>query len=366
MTLPKGISRGVGLGLAALLAAGPVRATDTIGGVAIGMAAAALIRSQAGNIDQMLDALTLRRGGAARHQTVVVPIYSIGRKVCVGAAQVTGPSDALKTVRICYEITGQIDGGKGRFGHIVPASSSNPLDFRRVQGVSVVAVIDASIWGNQGTFPLGGRKDAALLRAGAAVAAAKLAGPTLDPFFKRLAHIPSGIETKFVPILTVGEKSYVGMAQVMGANARGTDAVLQLEEVLGGKFKVRVFVPVDANLGLKRVSDVGVVTLIDMTLATGTTSPADTKKKPVPVVVPPAGSGSGGGSGAPVVGSPAGDWSSYCGWPHCPGTYDCTHPQHHRNVSGRGKGKGKNKDKGRGKHKHKHKHKHHGDDDDDD
>lgn len=269
------------LALAAVLP-GAALAQSTVGGALGALAAAALIRSQAETIDKLLDAGTLRWGGRTRDPTRVVPIFSVGRKTYVGAAQIAGDPGALNRVRAVFEVTGQVEGGKGRFGHLIPSSSSNPLRLDRVHGVALVAVIDASVWGNAGTFPMGGKKDAAVLRAAAAVAASRVVGDDLNRFLNRISGHPPRGTTRVVPVLTVGEKSYVGLAQVIGPSAMQVDAVLQVEEVLGGKFRARVMVPVDAGLGLNRIPDVGVGTLLDMTLATATVSASDRKEDPAP------------------------------------------------------------------------------------
>ncbi len=274
--------------LAAGPAARPVAAEDVVGAVK-GLALAALIRNQADNADKLLDAVTLRHGAAARDATKVVPGYSVGRKAYVGAYQVTGPQAQLDKVHAVFEVTGQVDGGKGRFAHLFPSVTANPLDMKRVDGISMVAAVDSPLWGSVGTFPIGGSEQSRLLRATAAIAAAKLAGPAIDTFLNKLNGHPAGIPTRVVPILTVGEKAYVGLAQVMGRGAGGVDAVLQLEENLGSQLKARILVPVDASLGLRRVPEAGVSTIVDMVLEAGSKSSKEVEdaRKPVVVAAPP-------------------------------------------------------------------------------
>lgn len=267
------------------LALGGLGTAATAGGVGElvkGLAGAALIRSQAGTVDQLLDGVTLRHGHDDRRATRVVPGYSVGRKLYVGAYQVAGTPEAVKKVHAVFEVTGQVDGGKGRFAHLIPSVTGNPLDLKRVHGVSVVAAVESSLWGDVGTYPVGGSKNAAL-RAGLAVAAAKTVGPGVDDFLRKAQATPGTIETRVVPILTFGEKSYVGLAQVTGPRASSTDAVLQLEEDLGRKFKARIFIPVDTRRGFARQAGVGVGTLVDMTLKSGSRSPGpEVAAAPVP------------------------------------------------------------------------------------
>jgi hypothetical protein len=271
-----------------------------------GYAASVLIRSQAGALDGIIDAVTLRHGSLAGDQTRVVPAFSVGRKAYVGAYQVAGPPEQVTKVRAVFEVTGQLEGGKGRFAHLIPSITANPLDIKRVRGVGVVAAVDASVWGAAGTHPVGGNNKSRLLRGAAAVAAAKLVGPEINRFLSRVTGHPSSAPTRVVPILTVGEKGYVGLAQVLGPGAERCDAVLQLEEVAGDRVRVRAMVPVDTGLQLKRLNGVGVGTVVDMVLKSGTTAPkagqpAGAKvpvvpvvvKQPAPVALPPPPSGGG-------------------------------------------------------------------------
>ena len=225
-----------------------------------------LIRSQAGSAYKALEQYSLQKGISYKASTRVVPGFSIGRKTYVGAYQIVGSQSAVKSVKVVFEISGQIKGGEVRFAHLIPSSSANPLEIHRVPGVSVGAAVDSSLWAKIGTYPLGGKKGSEALRGIAAVTAAKLLSEEIDGLLNKVTKHPSRLPSKVVPVLTVGEKSFIGMAQVLGPGSATTDAVLAIEEGLGTRIRARIFVPVDQSLGLKRQKNVGVGTLIEMTL----------------------------------------------------------------------------------------------------
>lgn len=75
--------------------------------------------------------------------------------------------------------------------------------------------------------------------------------------------------TKVVPLLTVGEKGYIGAAQVSGPQelVDKTKAALQFEDsFLGKTFRIKGLIPVDAitTENYRRVEGVGVSAQIDV------------------------------------------------------------------------------------------------------
>lgn len=232
-----------------------------------------LIRAQAGSTFRALDAYSGEKGIRPVAATRVVPGFSLGRKTFVGAYLIVGELEAVRRVKVVFEVTGQVEGGAGGFAHLIPSSDSNPLRISRVNGVGIVASVESTLWDKVGTYPIGGNAESRPLRALAALAAGRLLAPSLNAFLNRVHEHPSDQPARVVPILTVGEKSYVGMAQVLGPGASTTDAVLLIEEDLGFRLKVRFFVPVDGGLELRRQRDVGVGTLINVTLKAGTQLP---------------------------------------------------------------------------------------------
>ena len=84
--------------------------------------------------------------------------------------------------------------------------------------------------------------------------------------------LPVGTTTKVVPILSVGEKGYVGMAQVAGSSSLvgKTKSVVQLETAFADKqYRIKLLMPMDDvnPIGVNRVRGLGVSALLDMALS---------------------------------------------------------------------------------------------------
>lgn len=84
--------------------------------------------------------------------------------------------------------------------------------------------------------------------------------------------VPTNLTTKVVPVVSVGEKAYVGGAQVAGPAAlvNKVKAVWQYEDNFSNnRFRLKVLVPSDSlnPLKISRVSKVGISALIDIALA---------------------------------------------------------------------------------------------------
>lgn len=96
---------------------------------------------------------------------------------------------------------------------------------------------------------------------------------SLDKFINEITlrrNVPINQATKVVPILSIGDKGYVGAAQVMGPKeaVNKVQAVFQIEESLD-RFRIKVLVPSDSLTGLRRVEKVGISALIDVALEGG-------------------------------------------------------------------------------------------------
>lgn len=100
-------------------------------------------------------------------------------------------------------------------------------------------------------------------------------GVQLNDFINKLTFNKGvGIEdqTKVVPIISIGQGSYVGAVQVSGpaAQVAKVKAVAQLEANMSGKtFRIRALVPIESKdivKDLKRVTGVGVTAIVDVRL----------------------------------------------------------------------------------------------------
>jgi len=81
-----------------------------------------------------------------------------------------------------------------------------------------------------------------------------------------------GISTKVVPVLSLGEKGYVGASQVAGSKSLvgKTKAVLQFEKDFNDRqYRVKLMMPINSNnpLNAKRVRGVGITGLLDVALS---------------------------------------------------------------------------------------------------
>lgn len=80
--------------------------------------------------------------------------------------------------------------------------------------------------------------------------------------------MPSSAATKVVPILSIGQGSYVGAAQVSGpkADVAKVKAVGQLETGFGKQFRIKALIPINARgvSNIKRIPGVGVSAIIDV------------------------------------------------------------------------------------------------------
>jgi hypothetical protein len=114
-----------------------------------------------------------------------------------------------------------------------------------------------------------------ILRLGGAVLVADRLGPQIDSALNSVTgqrNLGLEADTKVVPILSVGQGKFVGIVQVAGPKeAIGqTQAVAQLETrlpIIGGS-RAKVLVPINTRsvTNMRRVSGVGVSSVIDMPL----------------------------------------------------------------------------------------------------
>jgi len=84
--------------------------------------------------------------------------------------------------------------------------------------------------------------------------------------------LPPGVATKVVPVISLGEKGYVGAAQVAGAKARvdKTKSVIQFETAFNDKqYRIKLLMPMDSvnPLQMDRVKGMGVSALVDTALS---------------------------------------------------------------------------------------------------
>jgi len=104
-----------------------------------------LVKSLAEPINSFINEVTLNKGVKNMSATKVVPIVSVGSGLYIGAAQVSGPANAVAQTKAVARLEVSFQ-GRARVDILIPIDSENPLErFRRVQGVGVSAIIDLKL-----------------------------------------------------------------------------------------------------------------------------------------------------------------------------------------------------------------------------
>lgn len=242
--------------------------TSILRGAAIGYA----VRQTANPLNSFVNTITFQHKLPAGTATRVVPILSVGEKGYVGAAQVAGPSAEVKRVQAVWQYEQNFSSNEFRLKVLIPSASINPLQFSKVQKVGISAVIDISLdgrWKGQTYSRTVGTSD--VIKSVAVAAAIKAAA---NPINSAINTVTQGLSanTKVVPVISIGDKAYVGGVQVSGpaASVRRVNMTYQYDGVFdGGRYRVRALVPSDSisPLRFKRVAGVGISALIDTSIA---------------------------------------------------------------------------------------------------
>ncbi len=109
-----------------------------VGGVAI------LVDRFAGPLNNFINTLTAKHNADSNYATKVVPIITLGSGGYVGAAQITGPQDLVDKTQAALQVEADFN-SQLRVKALIPIDSKNPVNFSRVQGVGVSAMIDVRI-----------------------------------------------------------------------------------------------------------------------------------------------------------------------------------------------------------------------------
>lgn len=129
------------LSLAAIPATQAISLGDIlkVGGISI------LIDKFATPLNNFINTLTFKHGGNHDYATKVVPILTFGSGGYIGAAQVIGPQELVDKTESVIQVEGNFNGKQFRVKALIPIDSKNPVNFSRVQGVGVSAIIDVKI-----------------------------------------------------------------------------------------------------------------------------------------------------------------------------------------------------------------------------
>jgi len=211
-------------------------------------------------------------GNAPGVSTKVVPVLSMGEKGYVGAAQVAGSQRLVNQTKAVIQLEKDFNDRQYRIKLLMPISSTNPFNAKRVRGVGISGLLDLALSHNAYLLPPSVKWNAGdVLKAGAIAVATKEFAPQINGFvntvFKNEASLPDGA-TKVVPYLDVGTKAYIGMMQVAGSGERvaKVKAVWQYDQLFdSGRVRLRALVPSDSvnPLSIHRVKGVGCTAIID-------------------------------------------------------------------------------------------------------
>jgi len=242
--------------------------TQVLKGAAIGL----LVTKTAGPLDKFINTVTLRNGMKSDLSTKVVPILSVGEKGYIGGAQVSGPKDLVGQVKAVFQYEKNFSNNNYRAKVLLPSSSLNPLKLQRVAKVGVSAIIDVALSGRLQHKTVGtGIKAGDVVRGAGLLVVVKNLGPQINKGLNTITF-NKGYATKVVPMGSVGEKTYLGGAQISAAGTaiNSVAAVWQYEDLFSdGRFRVKVLVPTTSSnpLKMKRVNGAGVTAVVDMALS---------------------------------------------------------------------------------------------------
>jgi hypothetical protein len=103
-----------------------------------------LVDKFASPINNFINSLMFKHGAETKFATKVVPILTVGTGGYIGAAQVIGPSELVAKTEAIIQIEGDFN-NQIRVKGLIPIDSKNPVNFSRVNGVGVSAIIDFRI-----------------------------------------------------------------------------------------------------------------------------------------------------------------------------------------------------------------------------
>jgi hypothetical protein len=239
------------------------------------VATGVIVKAVAKPADKGINTLLMNNHVPCGTDTKVVPVLSVGEKGYVGMAQVAGARSLVDKTESVVQFETAFSDKQYRIKLLMPMNSVNPIGVSRVQGLGVSALIDMALSHNAYKLPPSeGWNAGDVLKAAAIGVAASKFGPQIDGFintvYKAQGGTPKG-QTKVVPYLSFGTKSYIGMMQVAGpaSQVRKVKAVWQFEQLFdSGRIRLRALVPTDTvnPLKLRRVSGVGCTAVIDAML----------------------------------------------------------------------------------------------------
>jgi len=99
-------------------------------------------------LNSFINTLMAQHNATPDFATKVVPILTVGvlgNSGYIGAAQVMGPQNLVNQVQAVVQVESSFNGNMFRVKGLIPINSKVPVNFTRVSGVGVSAMIDVRI-----------------------------------------------------------------------------------------------------------------------------------------------------------------------------------------------------------------------------
>ena len=99
-------------------------------------------------LNGFINTLMAQHNATPEFATKVVPILTVGvlgNSGYIGAAQVMGPQNLVDQVQAVVQVESSFNGNMFRVKGLIPINSKVPVNFTRVSGVGVSAMIDVRI-----------------------------------------------------------------------------------------------------------------------------------------------------------------------------------------------------------------------------
>ena len=126
----------------------PVADAINLGGI-LKVAGIGLLVDQFGpQLNSFINTLMAQHNATPEFATKVVPILTVGvlgNSGYIGAAQVMGPQILVDKVQAVVQVESSFNGNIFRVKGLIPIDSKIPVNFSRVSGVGVSAMIDVRI-----------------------------------------------------------------------------------------------------------------------------------------------------------------------------------------------------------------------------
>ena len=126
----------------------PVADAINLGSI-IKVAGIGLLVDQFGpQLNSFINTLMAQHNATPEFATKVVPILTVGvlgNSGYIGAAQVMGPQNLVNRVQAVVQVESSFNGNMFRVKGLIPIDSKVPVNFTRVSGVGVSAMIDVRI-----------------------------------------------------------------------------------------------------------------------------------------------------------------------------------------------------------------------------